>query len=260
MIVAPKALLRKVGDLVLDIEVEAAPSSHPSMSATWVSFLTPPSLSNPTSNLSPNLPSWDRASCVTAPTLWNSLPAKLHLLTASKNSNTTCSLRPFASVKGIVHPNMIIHSFSTLFYADREVGEVFETTKHCWTFRGKQCSSQVAAESNTTEDIRGLSSDVKKQQKKNITCLHTAPVVSPLAPKFVFDSKLGNLISDEVQSGTVRNAGLATSGGLLRVKHSGNYLISSRIWMSGLADTWMTPQKPCLNKADPCTHFSRCAL
>ena len=48
--------------------------------------------------------------------------------------------------------------------------------------------NSVAVKSNTTEDIRDFSLDVKK----NITCLHTAPVVSTRctqAPTFIFDSK-----------------------------------------------------------------------
>ena len=39
------------------------------------------------------------------------------------------------------------------------------------------------------------------------------------------------------------SANLATSGGLLGIQHSGNYLVSSRIWMSELTDTWMTPHE-----------------
>ena len=66
---------------------------------------------------------------------------------------------------------MIIHALSTHPYADGGVDEVFESSKQFWSFRGKQCSHlgfgcQVVAKSNTTEDIRELSSDVKKQQKK----------------------------------------------------------------------------------------------
>ena len=39
----------------------------------------------------------------------------------------------------IVHPKMIINSFSTPHYADGGVAEVFESTKHRWSFRGKRC-------------------------------------------------------------------------------------------------------------------------
>ena len=39
--------------------------------------------------------------------------------------------------KGIVHAEMKIHSLSTHHYADGGVGEVFESTKHFWSFRGK---------------------------------------------------------------------------------------------------------------------------
>ena len=87
---------------------------------------------------------------------------------------------------------MIIHTLSIHPYADGGVGEVFKSTKHFWSFG----VNSVAADSNKTEDIRDLSSDVKKQQKKPITCLHTAPVVSskwPQTPTFIFDSKQGHL-------------------------------------------------------------------
>ena len=65
-------------------------------------------------------------------------------------------------IQGILHPNSIIHSLSTNHCENGGVGEVFDSTKDFWSFRGKQFNSQVAAKLNTAEDIRDLSSDVKK--------------------------------------------------------------------------------------------------
>ena len=44
-------------------------------------------------------------------------------------------------IKGVVHQTTIFHSLSTHQYADGGVGEVYESTKHCWSFRGKQRTS-----------------------------------------------------------------------------------------------------------------------
>ena len=49
-------------------------------------------------------------------------------------------------VKGIVHPKMNIHKLSTHHYANGGVGEVFEFTRHFWSFRVQQCSSQIQIE------------------------------------------------------------------------------------------------------------------
>ena len=38
---------------------------------------------------------------------------------------------------------MEIHSLSTHHYADGGVGEVFESTKHFRSLRGKQCSRKI---------------------------------------------------------------------------------------------------------------------
>ena len=38
---------------------------------------------------------------------------------------------------------MKIHSLSTHHYDDGGVGKVFESTKHFWSLRGKQCCSQI---------------------------------------------------------------------------------------------------------------------
>ena len=46
------------------------------------------------------------------------------------------------------------------------MGEVFESIKHFRSFRGKQCYKWI------------LFLDVIKQQQRNVTCLHTARVVS----------------------------------------------------------------------------------
>ena len=42
-----------------------------------------------------------------------------------------------------VQRKMKIHSWSTHHYADGGVGEVFESTKRFWSFRDKQCCSQI---------------------------------------------------------------------------------------------------------------------
>ena len=51
------------------------------------------------------------------------------------------------SFKGIVHPKMYLHSLSTYHYADRGVGEVFDSTKHFRSLRSKL----IATESNRIE-------------------------------------------------------------------------------------------------------------
>ena len=69
-------------------------------------------------------------------------------------------------VKGRVHRKVL--KWSTQPFANGAVGEVFDSTKHFWSFRGKQhCSHIQYNESN-------LFKRIKKQQKKNIKCLHTA--------------------------------------------------------------------------------------
>ena len=65
-------------------------------------------------------------------------------------------------IKGIVYPKMIIHSLSTHQHADGGVGEELSPQN---TSEVSGVNS-VAAESNTTEDIMDLSSDVTKQEKK----------------------------------------------------------------------------------------------
>ena len=52
---------------------------------------------------------------------------------------------------------MIIHSLSTHPYTDGGVGAMIESGKQFWSFWVKQCSCQVAAESNTIEDKSELS-------------------------------------------------------------------------------------------------------
>ena len=46
-------------------------------------------------------------------------------------------------LKGIVHRKMRMYPLSTHHNADGGVGEVFESTKHFWSFRGKFCCSQI---------------------------------------------------------------------------------------------------------------------
>ena len=46
-------------------------------------------------------------------------------------------------INGIVHPKMTIHSLSTHHYVDGGVGEVFESTKHFCSLRGKLCCSKM---------------------------------------------------------------------------------------------------------------------
>ena len=48
------------------------------------------------------------------------------------------------SVKGIVHRKIKMNSSSTHQYFDGGVGEVSESTKHFWSFRGKLRCSQIA--------------------------------------------------------------------------------------------------------------------
>ena len=38
---------------------------------------------------------------------------------------------------------MKLHSLSSHHYADGGVGEVFESTKHIWSLRGKHCCSRI---------------------------------------------------------------------------------------------------------------------
>ena len=61
---------------------------------------------------------------------------------------------------------MRIHSFTTHPYADGGVSEVFQSRKPFWSFMAEHSISQVAAKSNTTEDIRCKSLEVKQTTEK----------------------------------------------------------------------------------------------
>lgn len=49
-------------------------------------------------------------------------------------------------VKGVVHQKMKTHSLSSHHYVDGEVGDVWESAKHLWSFRGKQSCKSKAEE------------------------------------------------------------------------------------------------------------------
>ena len=51
--------------------------------------------------------------------------------------------REWFDIEGIVHPKMKIHSLPSHHYADGGVGEVFKSTKHLWSIRGKFCCSRI---------------------------------------------------------------------------------------------------------------------
>ena len=52
-------------------------------------------------------------------------------------------------LKGIVHRKIEMHSLSTQHYADGKVGEVFESTKHFWSLRGKLCINTIEVTSDS---------------------------------------------------------------------------------------------------------------
>ena len=151
---------------------------------------------------------------------------------------------------------MKIHSLSTRHYADGG--------------RVKCLSPQhnsVTADSDTLE-VDGVGDFRCNNTTENYpTCTHAALVVSykcPQAPTFKVHSKRGHFhrvlrptASDVFLRGAFTDPGThhrvatsassaTSSSGLLGFKHGVNDLVLTQSWMSGHADTWMTPQEQCL--------------
>ena len=142
-------------------------------------------------------------------------------------------------LKGIVHPKILIHALSAHHYADGRLGQVFEDTKQFLSFRGKQHCSQIQYNWRKWVTTSINLKQQKKTQLASILLLWCHPVK--------FDSKRPH--SHHVFSLNVRfdlcikASPEEDSRGHLGSKHGVNNAVSRRIWMSGFADTWMTPHK-----------------
>ena len=128
-------------------------------------------------------------------------------------------------LKGIVHP------------------KVFESTKHYWSLRGLTLLEQNPMQ---LKSMVSPSSDVIKQQKKHNMppCCSCGVIQVSASPDIYIQLQTRSYTASfNPKCPDIFQRGAFSSGGLLDLKHGWNYLISSRIRMSGLPNTWMTPHE-----------------